>query len=466
MSRVLPNAVVGRAFYRLGVGNPTLQADLPPMVNAGLQKLYGFQHNDGGWGWWFDDSTHDYQTAWVVFGLSMTRDAGYEVDPAVIQRGAKWLQAHLNNMDERTCAYALYTLSIAGYGDLTSTQKLAAEPIKLDAFSQAALALALHELGDKAGAQQMLDVLAKTAVIEDGQVSWPNPHEDGHYYEKTMASTTRSTALALSAFAHIAPQHELEPGIVRWLMNQRRPQGWGSTNETSFAILALTDHLLATEELAATNTGYQVELNGQVIASGILGQRDPAMSLDIPAREMVSGKNQLRITQTGSGRLYYAIHHRAYLPQPEIAAAGNITVSREYLDPRTGLRIEKVKPGQLVKVQLKVTLPDNGFYMIVQDNLPGGLEALNEKLNTSSHEGVADEEPHYYWQEYGYNNKEVYGDRVSFFITEMSKGVSTFSYLARATHSGEFVSLPAEASAMYDLTRWGRSASARFTVNK
>ena len=102
MSRVLPNAMVGRAFTQIGIRNQRLLADMPPMVELGLQKLYGFQHNDGGWGWWYDDSTHDYQTAYVMVGLAMTRDAGYQVDPGVIQRGADWLTQHLDDMDPRT----------------------------------------------------------------------------------------------------------------------------------------------------------------------------------------------------------------------------------------------------------------------------------------------------------------------------------------------------------------------------
>jgi hypothetical protein len=55
VSRVLPNAMVGRAFGALGGENQTILADLPAMVELGLQKIYGFQHNDGGWGWWYDD---------------------------------------------------------------------------------------------------------------------------------------------------------------------------------------------------------------------------------------------------------------------------------------------------------------------------------------------------------------------------------------------------------------------------
>ena len=465
MSKALPNAVVGRAFYQLGIGNPTLQADLPPKIAASVQRLYGFQHNDGGWGWWYDDASNDYQTAWVVFGLTVTAQAGYEVDPAVIERGVAWLKEHLGGMDPRTRAYALYSMASAGAGDVEATRALAREAGDLDTFSQAALALALHEMGAEAEAEEVLHVLERSAVVVEGGVYWPNAPDDGHYNEKTMASTTRSTALALSAFVHVQPKHELEPGIVRWLMGQRRQEGWGSTNETSFAILALTDHLLAVES-ATSDTTYRVSLNGQTVASGLLGRGEPAVSLKISASQMARGANRLRIEQGGDGHLYYVIASRVYLPQEAIAAAGGVTVTRTFLDGETGRPITSAVAGALVQVRLEVTLPRDGFYVIVEDRLPGGLEALNEGLNTTSHEASTYQEPRYYWAEYGYNNKEVRGERVSFFITEMGAGQHTLTYLARATHAGEFVAMPAEVYAMYDATVWGRSGSERFGVGR
>lgn len=463
MSRALPNAVVGRALYQLGVGDPTLLADLPPKINAGLQRLYGYQHNDGGWGWWYDDNTDGYQTAWVVFGLAVTAEAGYQVDPDVIQRGVDWLGENLDDMDLRSRAYALYSMAMAGGGDLVAAQALAEKAGELDTFSQAALALALHRLGAEAGARRVLDYLVETAVIHDDMVTWSGADYDGHYYQKTMASATRSTALALSAFVQISPDHELETGMVRWLMGQRRQQGWGSTNETSFALLALTDHLLATQE-ASAETGYQVELNGEMIAAGTLGPGEPAVSLEITAGEMVSGLNSLHIRQTAGGRLYYVISSRVYLAQEQIEPAGVIEVSRSYLDLGSGEAITTAEPGQLIRVSLVVTMEERGSYIIVEDNLPGGLEALNERLNTTSHVGSTLDEPRYYWMDYGYNHKEVYGDRVIFFITELEEGRHVYTYVARATHAGEFVALPAEVSAMYDLTTWGRSASAALAV--
>ena len=37
----------------------------------------------------------------------------------------------------------------------------------------------------------------------------------------------------------------------------------------------------------------------------------------------------------------------------------------------------------------------------------------------------------FFWQELGYNYKEIRADRVTFFITEMGAGTHTFTYLAR-----------------------------------
>ena len=115
-------------------------------------------------------------------------------------------------------------------------------------------------------------------------------------------------------------------------------------------------------------------------------------------------------------------------------------------------------------MRLTVQMPDRASYVIVEDSLPGGLEALNEGLNTTSHVAAAYQEPVYYWQEYGYNYKEIRGDQVSFFITEMEKGQRVLTYIARATHNGRFVAMSAETYAMYDLTTWGRSASREVVV--
>ena len=462
MSRALPNAVVGRAFYRLGITQGAGAAELEPKIRAGLQRLYGFQHEGGGWGWWYDDESDAYQTAWVVFGLSVTREAGYEVDENVIQRGAAWLKDHLDEMDPRTQAYSLYSMSYAGHGEPGATVAVARRVSELDTFSQAALALALKKIGMNEQANDILGLLADTTETSAAGVFWPNPHEDGHYHEKTMSSSTRSTALALTAFAQIQPAHELVPGITRWLMAQRRQEGWGTTNETSFAILALTDHLLSLEE-AGEGTEVSVEWNGERIASAELSGAEPALTVDIPAAHLKPGLNALRILENGDGTLYYRIISRTDLALERVEAAGEVGITRRYANA-TGREVNESALGELVQVTLSVVVPEDMYFVILEDKLPGGLEALNESLNTASHPTSPYESPDFRWEQLGYNNKEVWGDRVSFFVTDLPRGSYTFSYLARATHRGAFQAAPAELWAMYDPSGWGRSASDMLSV--
>jgi len=153
-----------------------------------------------------------------------------------------------------------------------------------------------------------------------------------------------------------------------------------------------------------------------------------------------------------------------FLPREEIEAAGFVTVTRRYLDGETGQPLTSIEPGQLVQIRLTVDLPDQGSYIIIEDHLPGGLEALNEGLATTSHVADAYNGPVYHWRELGYNYKEVFGDRVSFFITEMDTGPRTITYYARATQAGSFSAMPTEVYAMYDAATWGRSASNQIVI--
>ncbi|MGC1375667.1 MAG: Ig-like domain-containing protein [Anaerolineales bacterium] len=470
MSRALPNAVVSRASAQLGIGGPALQARLDPLIKASIQRLYGFQHNDGGWGWWTDDESTPYQTAWVLFGLGLMDDAGYPIEPKVMDDAAAWLKYGMKSSesDIRTNAYALYSLAEAGRGDKEATLALAAASIKeLDPFSQAALALALARLDEKEQAQTILTLLAQSALQRDGQVYWPQPGDDGTYYHKTMASTTRATALVLLAFATIDPKNELIPGMVQYLAGQRRGiYGWGSTNETSFTILALTEYL-KTQEDAAGKTPYDVSVNGKSLFTGTLETGNASISLDIPLDQLKDGLNTLLVTTQGDHPLYFDLSTRYDLLQTDAAAAGKIIVKRRYLDPETDAPLEALRAGQLVKVELSVEVPQDSSFLAVEDYLPGGLEALNEGLNTTNYavsQSEYEDLTHYYWKDYGYNYKEIRGDRVVFFITTFDKGERTFTYYARATTAGQFTALPTQAYAMYDLGMWGRSAGGQILI--
>ena len=133
----------------------------------------------------------------------------------------------------------------------------------------------------------------------------------------------------------------------------------------------------------------------------------------------------------------------------------------------------EIRVGDLIKVKLSVSFPERASYILIEDRLPAGLEALNSELNTTSHASCMNHpydwydpcEPTYYWKSYGYNHKEIRFDRVSFFITEVHQGTRTITYLAQARYQGQFEALPTEAWAMYDLALWGRSSDDPITID-
>ena len=69
MSSYLPNVIVAETLSKLNVPGRIDMADLNAKMQAGLDRLGDYQHDDGGWGWWKEDASQVYMTAYVVGGI-------------------------------------------------------------------------------------------------------------------------------------------------------------------------------------------------------------------------------------------------------------------------------------------------------------------------------------------------------------------------------------------------------------
>jgi uncharacterized protein YfaS (alpha-2-macroglobulin family) len=480
MSRMLPNAMVAWAFGQLGIRNELLEADLPHMMDLGLQKLYGYQHNDGGWGWWYDDSTDVNQTAYVLFGLTMTEQAGFDVDDGVAERGTEALRRLLPGADPRAEAYGIYVLAMAGQ-QVTSTFTLT-DALQLDLFSQAALVMGLEAaVGNAAGpgsqlemVTALLDNLREAAIQDDGMVHWEEEGEDIAYSRTVMGSAVRTTAMVIDALIRLDPQSPLLPGAVRWLMAQRQGQGWGDTQKSSYAIMALTDYLLASQDLTA-GSAYRVYLNGGPWHEGVLGQADQGESITVPMTALLPAENDVALVlgaegDVPSGRIYYALTLDVSRAQGDSGTSAlepherSIGIRREYRPVGSQEPATQFQQGDLVEVHLMLDVPEESWYVVIDDPLPAGFEALNERLGTTSHIAAAYDEPVYYWSRNGYNRKDVHDEQVSFFVSRLGPGEHTFTYMVRAVTAGSFTALPAEVYPMYEPEVWSRSDGIRCQI--
>jgi uncharacterized protein YfaS (alpha-2-macroglobulin family) len=70
-------------------------SELNAMTRQGLDRLYNFQHADGGWGWWQAGESDHFMTAYVLWGMALARQAKIEVRPDVAARAAAFLDKEL-----------------------------------------------------------------------------------------------------------------------------------------------------------------------------------------------------------------------------------------------------------------------------------------------------------------------------------------------------------------------------------
>jgi len=125
MSSFVPNIVVAQTLKDIPTAKIRVSNDLDDKVRKGLDRLYAYQHEDGGWGWWKDDKSDPFMTAYVVDGLTMASRAGYSVDNWRHEQGRQKLLSLLNAgkndngnpIDEETRAYIIYAFTESGDSD-------------------------------------------------------------------------------------------------------------------------------------------------------------------------------------------------------------------------------------------------------------------------------------------------------------------------------------------------------------
>jgi len=80
VSRFLPNVLTYRALKTSASIIRILAAKLPGLVKTGAGQFVSAPTSKmGGWGWWIDDDSNPYLTAYVVYGLIQARAAGFDV---------------------------------------------------------------------------------------------------------------------------------------------------------------------------------------------------------------------------------------------------------------------------------------------------------------------------------------------------------------------------------------------------
>src|SRR5262249_54961702 len=132
----------------------------------------------------------------------------------------------------------------------------------------------------------------------------------------------RTTALVLTALLRSAPQSDLLPNVVRWLMAARQEDHWYTTQETVWSIEALAEWMITTDELHSSYR-YDVRFNGNSAASGAIKPSDlSGQTIKIDVNNLLKGTlNRVSIDRgEGTGALYYAAQFSAQTDASQVKA--------------------------------------------------------------------------------------------------------------------------------------------------
>jgi uncharacterized protein YfaS (alpha-2-macroglobulin family) len=476
MSSFLPNVIVSQTLKDVQSSSIGTSNDLKKKVERGRNRLYAYQHEDGGWGWWKDDASDPFMTAYVVDGLTLARQAGYEVDDDRLNRGRDKLAAMLNagtndkgkQFDADTRAFMIYALAESGGVDAGQLDKLYGERGNLEPYGRALLALTLSLQKDRRAAE-VANEIERTARSGNGTAFWHSKREQRLDFADT--DETEGTALSLKALARIKPSSSLLPQAARWLVSDRtNSYYWNSTKDTAFAIYGLIDYVKASRELAP-DYDLEVYVNGENVLTERVTDASASKTFVIDrAGGSVGGSNQVRVVKRGKGSLYLSSSLEYYTGEENVSARGSadLNVTREYyrltvaeenyqlkwsLSPLTG----EINSGDLLVVKLRLT-GKQARHLMLEDPIPAGAEQLesvgNMNLDYNEHD----------WSDW-YSSREFRDRRTVFFLDEFD-GDHTLQYAIRVQVPGDFVVAPSRAELMYRPEIYANTASGRFSFRE
>ncbi len=313
---------------------------------------------------------------------------------------------------------------------------------------------------------------AEVAVVSATGAHWEEKETDRWNWN----TDTRTTAIVLSALSQIDPGNPLNANAVRWLMSNRTDGHWRGTQETAWTLMALTNWMVESGELQA-NYMYAVALDGKRLGGGVANAKTLRRSLELKVDLIDLLKDQTHrlafAHDEGSGNLYYTAHLNVSLPVEQTKALDQgIVVSRNYyrLDD-LNTPVNEAKQGELLLARITIVAPNALHYLVVDDPLPAGLEAVDQSLSTSPQ---SLEVPQVYswedifWKGWGwwfFRHIQFRDEKVVLSTNYLPAGTYVYTYLVRVSTIGIFRTIPTTAQEFYFPEVYGRGEGSIFTVN-
>jgi uncharacterized protein YfaS (alpha-2-macroglobulin family) len=339
--------------------------------------------------------------------------------------------------------------------------------------------------GDLAAARRLLEPMWAAVRVEGRVATLPEPSRRNFYF----FSRVRPAAWLLQATLLVEPAHPLAGPLVERVVSQRYDRAWmWNTQDYASAVTALAE--FQRRQQAGPARELRVRAGNRLVLRAKRGAKGADSTVALSgllqsAKDGAALRLRLDAADSGAPMFYYLTVVTAPRAAPGRPDERGIAVERWYERYDDGKPVTSVAEGELVRVRLRVTVPSDRHFVILDDPLPAGLEAIDLSLRTAGglpgpaaadsaqreDDGTPGDDP-YHWA-YGswdagwwspFDHKEMRDDRVVYVATQLWKGTYMATYVARATTPGTFVRPPTHAEEMYNPAVYGESDGGVFTV--
>lgn len=513
VSRALPLLVLsdlGRDFHA------RLPAKIDDVIDGAVGEILSHQTGYGGFGYWDEGTDVPWLSAFTMLALETAAEKKYFVPKAARDQGIAYLQgvlARARYSDAATpeeepvppppsedeipdedkpareyadATFAADVLATVGQSQPGTLNLLFDARHDKPLFTQALL---LHAMAVAKLPRSTLDVLARevTSRVRVGAGdAFVDEQRSG--YDAWLDSPVRTTALVLRALLAVDPRHPLASGLARGLLSRRERGAWRSTQENTWALLALGEYRKV-QESAPPNFEAQVFLGDDLIGNaGFRGRAAVDAPFSVSAARVARSPGPLSFSVIGDGKLFYAAELRyasSALPARPDDAGFSVQRLVRALKPKDLAAAQASMPestqstatvNDLIMIDVLFETAEPREQIVLDDPLPAGLEPIDFALDTSSQQqqvneqAVADAQRARGLTGYGafrtaYGvHREMHDDRVLTFVSHVDPGIYHFRYLARATTPGRYVVPPLRAEAMYAPEINGRTGATTFEV--
>jgi alpha-2-macroglobulin len=475
-----------------------LPKNLDLVISKTVAEILTHQRGDGGFGIWAESpEANAWVTAYALWGLSIAKRHRVPVPETALTSATDHLRDSLAKMEKdpyllASAPFILDVLAENGAPDPGRVSALFEGRSKLPLFAQAQL---LHAMVLSKSDRQAVETLA--GEIEGHLRLDANTaravENQGDRYAVLMDSDTRTSALVLRGLLAARSSHPLAARLARGLLAARRGGAWRNTQETAWSLLALDAYRKA-EENAPPDFIARVFLGqAEIWSAPFRGRSLEQPRTTLPAANVISaGGASLAFDVDGKGRLFYEARLRyakKVLPSKPLERGFFLKKTLRVVRPEGLEEALKTVPeaststfkgSDLILADLVVVTPSPREFVVIDDPLPAGFEAVDARLATTgagynvddaaSRSDADDDEPSDDEVAVGTAYRpsrflrEIRDDRVLFFIDHLPAGIFRYRYLARATTLGAFVVPPTKAEEMYSPEVFGRTAAQTIQV--